>query len=89
MIIYKPKDGIWVRSKSTRIAYEVEAMKIINNRISEVYIENITSYGDKRKEWWNFNHFDLLTPIQIDTELTITILQEVKNTSKERIIKLR
>lgn len=89
MIIYKPKDGIWVRSKTTRIAYEVEAIEIVNNRISKVYIENITSYGDKRKEWWNFKHFDLLTPIQIDTELIVTILYKTTNISEEKVIKLR
>ncbi len=89
MIIYKAKDGIWVRSKYTGIAYEVEAMKIENNKIKEIFIENESNLYGTRKEWWKFNHFDLLTPIQINSELIITILHEVQEISEEKIIKLR
>lgn len=89
MIIYKAKDGIWVRSKYTGIAYEVEAMKIENNKIKEVFIENESDLYGIRKEWWKFNRFDLLTPIQINSELIITILHEVQEISEETIIKLR
>lgn len=89
MIMYKALDGIWVRSKRTRIAYKVEAIKVRKNKITEVLIYNTPLCGFSELEWWDFKYFNLLTPLSIDIESTITISINKINMSDEKIIKLR
>lgn len=88
MKIYKALDGIWVKSKTTNIAYQVKAFKVRNNKIKEVLIYNRPDWGFNSWQWWDFNHFNVLTPFIIDNSCEKIICQNCC-LFDEKIIRVR